>query len=475
VITMTLAEVAECVDGILAGGADPDAVVSAPVAFDSRRVESGGLFLALPGERTDGHDHAAAAVAAGAVAILATRALDVPCVVVSDGLTALAALAREVLQRLPDIVVIGVTGSSGKTSTKDLMATLLSELGPTVAPAGSFNNELGHPFTVLQATTETRFLVLEKSARGIGHIAFLTSIAPPRIGVVLNVGTAHVGEFGSREAIATAKGELVEALPDAADGGIAVLNADDPAVVAMAGRTTARVVLVGESAAADLRADGVSLDRLGRPSFTMSHRGQWVSVAMKLTGEHHVANALAAAAVALECGMSLTAAGAILSSASARSRWRMEITERADGVVIVNDAYNANPESMRAALKTLAAMSRGRRGWAVLGEMAELGDQAWAEHDALGRTAVRLDIAHVIAVGSGARSIAQGAALEGSWDGESVWVEEADEALALVRARVQPGDVVLIKASRSVGLERLAAALIDDRSTTTGTAQVSGG
>src|SRR4051812_1029176 len=264
-IELTLGEIAGIVGGRLQH-ADPGVVVTGPVEFDSRAVTAGGLFLALPGERVDGHDYVAAAIAAGAAASLVTRPVDGPSIEVADGFTALAALASAVLAQLPQTTVVGVTGSSGKTSTKDLLAAVLSGHGPTVAPPGSFNNELGHPYTVLRATPETRFLVLETSARGIGHIRYLTDIAPPRIGVVLNVGSAHLGEFGSRQAIAQAKGELVEALP--ADG-LAVLNGDDPLVAAMSGRTAARIVSVGESRGLDLRAEDVDLDELGRARFTL--------------------------------------------------------------------------------------------------------------------------------------------------------------------------------------------------------------
>lgn len=460
-IAMTLAEVAEITGGRLAGGADPSGVVHARIAFDSRDIAPGGLFLALPGEHVDGHDFASAAIAQGAVAAIVTRFVDVPRIEVADGLAALAALASAAARRLPQTVIIGITGSSGKTSTKDLIAHLLERLGPTIAPRGSFNNELGHPYTVLLATPDTRFLVLENSARAVGHIRYLTAIAPPRIGVVLNVGSAHLGEFGSREAIARAKGELVEALPAAADGGIAVLNADDPLVAAMSARTAARVVTVGESATADIRADGIGLDDLGRPTFTLHARGGSVPVAMQLAGAHHVGNALAAAAVALECGLPLADIGAALGTARPRSRWRMELTERDDGVVVINDAYNANPESMRAAMKTLAGIgrARGARTIAVLGPMAELGGETNVEHDAIGRLAVRLDISRLIAVGAVARPIAYGAALEGSWDGESSWVPDVPAALAALDAQLRPGDIVLVKASRSAGLERVALAL----------------
>ena len=459
-IALTLGEVATIVGGTL-HGADPATVVTGSVEFDSRQVTAGGLFLALPGERVDGHDYVATASAAGAVASLVTRPVDAPSILVADGYAALAALAAAVVRRLPELTVVGVTGSSGKTSTKDVLAQLLARLGPTVAPPGSFNNELGHPYTVLRADAETRYLVLEKSARGVGHISYLTEIAPPRIGVVLNVGSAHLGEFGSREAIAQAKGELVEALPS---DGLAVLNADDPLVAAMAVRTLARVVTVGETASADVRASDVELDDLGRAGFRLHHGAGSVAVQLRLVGGHHVGNVLAAAAVALECGLPLDALGAALSEVTPTSRWRMEVTERADGVVVINDAYNANPESMRAALKALAsvARSRGARSFAVLGEMAELGPDGPAEHDALGRLAVRLDVARVVAVGAAARPIQHGAALEGSWDGESSWVPDTDAALSLLRAELRPGDVVLVKASRAASLERLAIAIADD-------------
>ena len=460
-IELTLGQVAAVTQGTLRG-ADPMARVTGSVEFDSRLIAPGDLFVAFAGEHTDGHEHAAAAVEAGAVAAVVTRPVPVPHVLVGDGLAAMAALATEVARHL-SATVIGITGSSGKTSTKDLVAALVERAGPTIAPPGSFNNELGHPYTVLRADASTRFLVLETSARGIGHIRALTRIAPPRIGVVLNVGSAHLGEFGSREAIATAKGELVEALPAATDGGVAILNGDDPLVARMANRTRARVVTVGESPGVDVRADQVRLDDLGHATFRLSAPAGTTTVALPLVGGHHVGNALAAAAVAMECGLSVPAIAETLSAAGPRSRWRMELVERADGVVVINDAYNANPESVRAALKTLAAIGRARpaRTLAVLGEMAELGADAADEHDAIGRLAVRLDISRLIAVGAAARPMAHGAALEGSWDGESTWVADSDAALTLLQHELRPGDVVLVKASRAASLERIAIALGD--------------
>ncbi|WP_053648159.1 UDP-N-acetylmuramoyl-tripeptide--D-alanyl-D-alanine ligase [Streptomyces sp. XY431] len=461
-IALTLAEVAAAVGGTLAD-ADPDALVTAPVEVDSRKVRPGGLFAAFVGEHVDGHDYADRALAAGAVAVLASRPVGGPTVLVDSVVDALGKLARAVVGRA-DAAVVALTGSAGKTSTKDLIAQLLQRLGDTVYPPGSLNNEIGHPMTALRVEDTTRHLVLEMGARHKGDIEYLTSITPPRIGLVLNVGTAHVGEFGSQEAIAEAKGELVEALP--ADG-VAILNADDRLVRAMASRTKARVVYFGESAEAEVRARDVRLDSTGRPSFTLSTPAGSAPVQLRLYGEHHVSNALAAAAVATELGMTVDDTAEALSEAGALSRWRMEVVDRADGVTVVNDAYNANPDSMRAALRALISMGgRGperRRTWAVLGEMRELGEDSLAEHDAIGRLAVRLDVTKLVAVGGReAACMELGARNEGSWGEESVLVSDADAAVELLRSQLRPGDVVLVKASRSVGLEKVAEALLAD-------------
>ncbi|MGW3357865.1 UDP-N-acetylmuramoyl-tripeptide--D-alanyl-D-alanine ligase [Streptomyces bungoensis] len=457
-IALSLAEIAEVVGGQTYDIPDPSVQVTGPVVRDSREVRPGSLFAAFAGERADGHDYAQDVVRAGAVAVLASRPVGVPAIVVEDVQTALGALARHVVQRL-GATLVALTGSAGKTSTKDLIAQVLRRKAPTVFTPGSLNNEIGLPLTALSATEETRFLVLEMGARGIGHIRYLTGLTPPRIGLVLNVGSAHIGEFGGREQIAQAKGELVEALPE---DGAAVLNADDPLVRAMAARTKAKVVLFGESAEADVRAENVRLTDSGQPSFRLHTPSGAADVTMRLYGEHHVSNALAAAAVAHELGMSAEEIATALSEAGSLSRWRMEVTERPDGVTIVNDAYNANPESMRAALRALAAMGRGRRTWAVLGKMAELGDEALAEHDAVGRLAVRLNVSKLVAVGGIEASWLQlGAYNEGSWGEESVHVSDAQAAVDLLRSELRPGDVVLVKASRSVGLESVAQALLE--------------
>ncbi len=459
-IGMTLDEIVRIVGG-RPHRLDPGLTVRGKVEFDSRRVRPGDVFLAIKGEHADGHDFAEAALAAGAVAVLGSRELPVPCVVVDDPIAAITALASEAARRLP-ATVVEVTGSAGKTSTKDLLAQLLERRGRTVAPPESFNNELGFPYTVLLADETTDYLVLEASARGVGHISWLTRIAPPAVAAVLNVGSAHLGEFGSVEAIAQAKGELVEAL--AADG-LAALNADDPRVLAMAARARGRVVTFGEQPAADVRAEQVGVDAAGRARFDLVAGGERAPVALRLIGEHQVSNALAAATVALQLGMPLAEVAEALSAATVRSHWRMEVTEVA-GVTVVNDAYNANPESMRAALKSLAILAHGgeadtgRRSIAVLGQMAELGPDSVAAHDELGRLAVRLDVNLLVAVGEAARPIADGAALEGSWNGEAQWVPDREAARRLLLGQLAPGDVVLVKGSRAAGLEVLAQALI---------------
>ena len=465
-IPLSLARIAQVTGGQLYG--DPAAVVSGEVVIDSRRAAPHGLFAAVAGERSDGHDFAAAAVAAGATAVLATRPVPVPSVLVADVPAALAALARFVVDALPAVRIAGITGSSGKTSTKDLAAQLTERLGPTIAPAGSYNNEFGHPLTVLRADAATRYLVLELSARGIGHIAHLCRIAPPRYGVVLNVGHAHAGEFGGLEQVAQAKGELAEALP--ADG-TAILNAGDPRVLAMAARTAARVVTFGpHDSGARVRAADVRLDDLGRPSFTLLTPEGPAPVTLRLHGAHNVPNALAAAALARELGLSLEAIADGLSAAAARSRWRMEVHQRADGVTVINDAYNANPESVRAAIDALAHLAQchlgqGGRGFAVLGHMAELGDSSRASHEDIGAYAVSGPsgscLAGLIAVGEEAAPLLAGARRVPSWPGEAVAVPDGAAALDVLANRLKPGDVVLVKASRAARLEGVAAELLN--------------
>jgi len=457
---MSLAEIAACTAGHVVDG-DPDALVSGPAGVDSRTVEPAGLFVAVAGEHVDGHDFAAAAVSAGATGCLVSRPVGAPAVVVADPVASLGRLAAHVRSRLAGCTVVAITGSQGKTTTKDLLRQVLSRHGETVAPPGSYNNEIGLPLTILRAGESTRHLLLEMGARGAGHISYLCELGRPDIGVVLNVGVAHLAEFGTQPAIARAKGELVAALPD---HGTAVLNVDDPLVAAMANRTSAHVLTYGQHLEADVRLRDLRLGDDGGPRFTLSHHGGSMPVAMTLLGEPAAYNGAAAAAVAIATGISLADAAHALSRATATSRWRMEPYQRSDGLLVLNDAYNANPDSMRAALTTLTSIAGrggGRRTVAVLGEMLELGDSSDQEHEAIGRLVARLDVSHLLVVGEGARRVHVGATGERSWRGEATLVADPDAAAAWLREQVRPDDVVLVKASRAVGLERVAGAVLD--------------
>jgi UDP-N-acetylmuramoyl-tripeptide--D-alanyl-D-alanine ligase len=457
-IALTLAEIAAVTGGEVHG--DPDVVVDAPATLDSRAVERGGLFVAIAGERVDGHDFAETAVAAGAAAVLGSRPTAGPTVVVEDATAALGRLARHVLDRLPSVTVLAMTGSQGKTGTKDYLAAILRDAGPTVATQGNLNNELGVPLTVLRATPDTDYLVVEMGARHRGNIAYLCEIAPPQVAAVLNVGTAHIGEFGSREAIAATKGEIVEALP--ADG-TAVLLASDPVTRDMASRTRARVLTFGHHGAdGDVKDEDTEPDDAARFSFRLTYDGSSAHVRLAQPGHHQVLNACAAAAMALAVGVPLDAVAASLTAARSGSRWRMEVTDRPDGVTVVNDAYNANPDSMLAALETLRLMGEsGRRTVAVLGAMLELGDRHDSDHRTVGRAAARSGVGVLVVVGEAAAAIADGTEEVPDWQGALVLAAGRDEALAWLRNNVVPGDVVLVKASRGVALEHVADGLLD--------------
>ena len=465
---ITLDELARATGGRLVRAADPGARVGPDVVIDSRRATPGSVFVAIPGERVDGHDYLDAAASGGAAAALTAREVDADLaqVVVDDPVVALQRLARHTVDagHAGGLVVVGVTGSSGKTSTKDLIGQVLGRFGATVVPPGSFNNEIGAPLTACRVDGATRFLVAEMGARGIGHVRALTEVTPPDIGAVLNVGHAHVGEFGSVEGIAQAKGELVEALD--ADGW-AVLNADDPRVIAIASRTRARVAAfsmdadaVGTGAALRVWASDIASDAVERYSFTLNAAGAVTGsapVTLGVLGRHNVPNALAAAAVALASGLGLTAVADALGAAGLVSRHRMELTERADGLLILNDAYNANPDSMAAALRSLAGMRReGGRLVAALGDMLELGESSDEAHHEVGRLAAELGVDHVLAVGAfGNRTIA-GVAAGG---GHGQYQESKDQLTSTLTTLLGPRDVVLVKASRGLALETVAAAL----------------
>ena len=464
-IRLTLADIASATGGRL-HDADPDEVVSSTVVVDSRLAEVGSLFVCVRGERVDGHEFARAAAEAGAVAALAQREVGTAAVIVDDTVSALGRLAAAVLPGLPDCHVVGVTGSSGKTSTKDLLGEVYSRRGNTVAPIGSFNNEVGFPLTVLRCDESTRTLVSEYGARGRGHIAYLCTIARPRTALVLNVGAAHLGEFGSREAIAEAKGELVEALP--ADGA-AVLNADDALVLAMQSRTDAAIVTFGIDNDADVRVTDLTVDDLARPHFTLRTASGDATLHLRLHGRHHAANAAAVAAAALHDGVPFDEVISALEGATPRSAHRMAVIERPDGLVVIDDAYNANPESTRAAVDALVRLSASqhRRSWAVLGEMRELGADAGQLHVEVGGYAATAGVDEIVAIGAAA-PIADGASAVAGWSGRARVVDDTAAATEVVLDETGPRDVVLVKASNSIEAWSVAEALVSATSAEVG-------
>jgi len=491
-IAITLARAAAAVGAPAPAEPDPRTVDVRRVVLDSRTAGPGDLFVALDGEHADGHDFVLAALAGGAAAAVVHDTsrwpgAGLPLLVVPDTLRALGALAGAVVASAPDVTVVGITGSNGKTTTKEMLAALLSTDAPTIATEGNLNNEIGVPLTALRVEPQTRFLVTEMGARKVGDIEYLAGLVHPRIGVVLNVGTAHLGEFGSRAAIAQAKGELVEVLP--ADG-IAVLNADDDIVMAMATRTGATIRTFGRAVRADVRAENVATDTHGRTGFDLVAGTGRARVQLGYVGEHHVWNALAAAAVVLALKPGAAAAADVAAVAAGLSRqapvarWRMQVTDREDGVTIVNDAYNSSPDSAAAAVRALVGIGRGRRTVAVLGEMLELGGASTAEHERLGRLAVDSGVDVILTVGAGASPIHDGALAQGAVavladrthdtatsagnETRATKVADRDAAADALRGLVRPGDVVLVKSSRDAGLrwlgDDLAAASGDDGS-----------
>ncbi len=455
-ISLTVAEIAAAI-GAEAPAGTAEQVVGGSVETDSRLVGAGSIFFALPGEVTDGHLFAEGAVTNGAALVVAERPLDldVPVLVVDDGVAALAALARNVVARVRArgrLRVVAVTGSNGKTTTKNLMRAIFSAEGPTVAPEGSFNNHVGAPISMLRVDESTAYLVVEMGASGVGEIARLVSIVTPDVGIVLKVGLAHAGEFGGIEQTERAKSEMVRDLPESA---VAVLNADDPRVDRMSEVTRARIVRFGHGPESDLRAVDV-VSSIEGTSFTLEVDGARLAVQVRILGEHHVSNVLAALAAAREFGVPMERAIAALGEVARAERWRMELLDPGTGFTVINDAYNASPDSMSAALRTLAQIvTPEQRSVAVLGEMAELGEFAFEEHDRIGRLIVRLNIHKLVVIGQAARHIHLAAGLEGSWDGESVLVDDIDAAYDLLREELRDGDVVLVKSSKSAGLRFL--------------------
>ena len=456
-ISLSVNEIADAVDGKVQG--DGHVQITGSVETDSRLVTVGSLFVAKPGEETDGHLFVESATGKGAVAAIVERLVDgvsIPQIQVQDSVLALGKLAGYVLAKIREtsnLKVVGITGSNGKTTTKNMLREILSTSGETIAPIESYNNEVGAPYSILQTTLTTKYLIVELGAGGIGSIEYLAQICKPDIGVVLKVGLAHVGEFGGIETTAKIKAELPRSL---AKDAICLLNSDDGYVAEMSEVTQAKTIWFGTGADAAYRASNQSVSISGTNFDLTWPDGQSTSFTLQILGEHHVMNALAAAAVADQLGIQREKIAEALGKMPLAERWRMQLLERNDGVTIINDAYNASPDSTKAALQTLAQLGKsGRRTIAILGEMAELGDAAREQHDAIGRIVVRLNIDQLIVVGQAAKLIHMGAEQEGSWAGESKFFESIDEALAYLRGMLMAGDLVLVKSSKSANLRFL--------------------
>ncbi|MFB2598413.1 UDP-N-acetylmuramoyl-tripeptide--D-alanyl-D-alanine ligase [Herbiconiux sp. P17] len=464
-LDLTLTEIAEALQGELvitdaaaAAGYSPETVVNGTVDTDSRLIGEGDVFVAKRGEFDDGHRFVPSAVEAGAALVVVEHAFDiaVPQVVVPDSVLALGSFATDVVSRVRasgDLKIVGITGSNGKTTTKNLLKAIFERVGETVAPRDSFNNEVGAPLTMLKLTPSTRFLVAEMGASGKGEITRLIRMAKPDVGVVLTVGLAHAGEFGGIETTLATKTEMVQ---DLEPGDVAVLNRDDARVAGMAEKTAAQVLWFGLSDAAAVRATDIDATASGTSFVLHLPDGSAQTVRFAVLGEHHVMNALAAAAAAHVLGVPAVDIVSGLESVTRAERWRMEVMGGRDGVRVINDAYNASPDSMAAALKTIALIATPeQRTTAVLGEMSELGPYSVEEHDRIGRMVVRFNIHRLIVVGEGARAIHLAAEHEGSWGGEAIFVETADDAYALIEADTRPNDLILVKSSNSAGLRFL--------------------
>lgn len=460
-IALTLAQIAAAVGGELrvAGEDTAETVVDGIVDTDSRTMTPGSIFVAKPGAETDGHRFVGSAVVAGAALAIVEHAVDVEVsqIIVPDAVAALGALAKEVVARVRaggDLRIVGITGSNGKTTTKNFLARILEGEGETVAPIKSFNNEVGAPVTMLRVTDRTRFLVSEFGAAAPGSIAHLAGLVEPDIAVVLMVGMAHAGGFGGIEATAKAKAELVAA---ARVPGTAVLNVDDSRVAAMrelAEQRGLRVVGFGQGPSADVRAHDIQVSASGT-SCVIEVAGERLPLRLRVLGAHHVSNALAAIASAFVLGVAPADAIARLETVEIAERWRMQPLGN-DRVRIINDAYNASPDSMAAALRTLAQITGpDERTVAVLGAMNELGESAGEEHDRIGLLAVRLNIQRIVVVGPEARRLYLAAVGEGSWNSEAVHLPDQDAAFEYLRTELRDGDRVLVKSSNSVGLRHL--------------------
>jgi len=454
-IAMTIAEIASAIDGKVIQG-DESLVVQGAADTDSRALEPGGIFFAKLGEHEDGHRYLeqVASIAALAVVSSPNPSVKIAQIQVQDTVVALTDLAKYVLAKVRaggELQVVGITGSNGTTSTKNMLREILSRVGETVAPRDSFNNEVGLPLTVLKLQANTKYLVLELGAAGIGSINALASWCLPDIGVELKVGLAHAGAFGGIEITAQIKREMMPFIQR-----VAVLNEDDPVVRGFEPSQGVKRVGFGFAREADFEIKSVDLSLSGTKLAISYPDGQVIELTLKMLGEHQAMNVSAALAVAQELGVPRGIAIEAVSEMEMAERWRMQLMRRQDGVFVINDAYNASPDSMRAALQTLATLGRqGHRTIAVLGQMAELGDYSVQEHDQLGRLVVRYNIDQLYVVGEEAKLIHLGAMQEGSWDGESVFCETISAAFEAIHDKLSPGDIVLVKSSNIAGLRFL--------------------
>lgn len=444
-IDLKASQIAKIVNGKLIG--DDVLVTSVPVINSANSV-AGSIFLAIVGEKVDGHGFVKDAFEHGALLAFVTREVEERCIIVDDVVAALGALANYVRNSLPELVVIGITGSQGKTTTKDLLRHILETVGKTVAPVGNYNNEIGAPLTLLNCDFSTRYCILEMGARHIGDIAALCKMASPDFGVVLKVGSAHLGEFGSEAAIAQTKSEMISSLEDQAT---AILGQYDPFTIAMSSLHKGKTLTFGETAKSDIRATDIDI-REGRPHFDLVTPAGRAAVGLRIVGVHQVANALAAAAVATALGISIDVIASGLSTAELDSKWRMEVRELKD-LILINDSYNSSPEAAAAALGTLIlfAQEQGGNSWAFLGKMHELGASSPAAHAAIGTLASEVGVDHLVCIGADEYVSEIGSDSQMT----THLFREKRDALLLIN-EIKPGDVVLVKASRSEAFEEVA-------------------
>ena len=465
-IPLTLKEVSVAINATTFN-IDSDLKVTGKVVIDSRKVSQGDLFVAINGEKVDGHDFCNDAIKKGAVAVVAARELvGIPTLLVKEGniasknvdqptVIALGKLATYLLTKLPNLFKIAVTGSSGKTTTKDLLLDLGNLIGPTVAPLGSYNNEIGMPQTILECDEKTRVLILEMGAREVGNIKKLCEIAKPDTSILLNIGSAHIEIFGSKELILKTKSEIIENLNS---DDVAVLNHEDETFSKQ--KTKAKIVSFGLSGA-DVSAKNVVLNDKAQASYELEFEGKISQVNLKLVGAHQVSNSLAAAAVFLKKGLDIDLVAKTLSSSIPKSKWRMQVEVNNKNVTVINDSYNANPESMKAGIRTLKQAGLDKKTFIILGEMLELGADSKQMHEEVAALIQKLDIKKTLVVGNGAKAVSDFLS-KNTYQGRLEFCKDIDSAISKTKEMVEINDVVLVKASRAIGLERVANALMND-------------